>query len=229
MLKKIIWEAWIDPYHSNIEDFGGKSVGNQTYLEKTHNGNSEGEDWKEEKCQEDKLLGINFNKVVGTPYGLLSITDDTLVSSKFEFWIIHTNFDLTPPVVSAIENIPGVETLEVYTRYRARIGFPKSGLFNVQQTKQYIQKLVDELNKSSLYQIYSRIEKEFGTKKIEEFELVYNNKLKNSDYWSVYICPNGMLDVVMSKDYNEDYTNKISILGNTQTLIGGILINSSEL
>jgi hypothetical protein len=46
-------------------------------------------------------------------------------SKIFNFWIGHTNFNISKPVSQIIENIEGVETLDIFTRYRFRIGIAK--------------------------------------------------------------------------------------------------------
>lgn len=224
-MNKIVWEAWIDPYHSNAGDFGMSSTDNQDSISETQ----EPEDaWKGD-TKTESLLGINFKKVVGTPYGLLSITEDTLVSSKFEFWIMHTNFDLTPQIIQKIESIPGVETLEVYTRYRVRIGFPKSGLFSTTITKYAIEMLVQELNIEKIQGILRNIEQEFDSIKMSEFQDIYS-KISTKDKWSVYICPNGSMDILVADpNQHETYQNKLLVLNDTHIMAGGILINSDEI
>ena len=57
--------------------------------------------------------------------GMIPYTDNTASSKIFNFWVGHTNFDLTPVIVKKIELIEGVETLDVFTRYRFRVGIGK--------------------------------------------------------------------------------------------------------
>ena len=44
----------------------------------------------------------------------------------FNFWIGHTNFDITHNVKETIEAVDGIEILDVFTRYRFRIAIGKS-------------------------------------------------------------------------------------------------------
>ncbi|NDB85425.1 MAG: hypothetical protein EB127_22390 [Alphaproteobacteria bacterium] len=67
-------------------------------------------------------------KALITPLGIIPYDDHNSIGSVFNFWMGHTNFDLTPKIVSIIENSEGVELLDVYTRYRFRVGIGQ--LFN---------------------------------------------------------------------------------------------------
>ena len=42
--------------------------------------------------------------------------------SSFNCWIGHTNFDITPHTKHTLDNIPGIEFLKIYSRYRFFIG-----------------------------------------------------------------------------------------------------------
>jgi hypothetical protein len=64
-------------------------------------------------------------KGVMTPYGMLPITDDTLASRKFKFWVGHANFRLTEDYYNVIGPTEGVETLDILTPYRFRIAVGK--------------------------------------------------------------------------------------------------------
>ena len=62
---------------------------------------------------------------VMTPYGMLPLTDETLASRKFKFWVGHANFRLTEDYYNVIGPTEGVETLDILTPYRFRIGVGK--------------------------------------------------------------------------------------------------------
>jgi hypothetical protein len=49
----------------------------------------------------------------------------TAPGSLFNFWVGHTNFNLSKKIVKIIEESEGVEILDVFTRYRFRIGIGK--------------------------------------------------------------------------------------------------------
>jgi hypothetical protein len=57
--------------------------------------------------------------------GLIPYTENTASSKIFNFWVGHTNFNLSKKVVDIIEDADGVEVLDVFTRYRFRIAIGK--------------------------------------------------------------------------------------------------------
>ena len=65
-------------------------------------------------------------RVMATPMGIIPITENTSSSKIFNFWMGHTNFSITHRVAEIIEEAEGVETLDVFTRYRFRIAIGKA-------------------------------------------------------------------------------------------------------
>ena len=65
-------------------------------------------------------------KVIATPMGIIPMNEYTCSSKIFNFWTGHANFDLTEEVADIIETSPGVESLNIFTRYRFRIGIGKA-------------------------------------------------------------------------------------------------------
>jgi hypothetical protein len=218
-MKKIAWEAWIDPYHSNAEQFGENTKINASITEFGY---------KDKEDDEDQpVFGISPNPTIGTPFGLLSVTDDSLASSKFDFWTMHTNFDITVDFIKQLERISGVETIQVFTRYKLRIGFPKTHFFNSADTKNKIQKLIDELNRDTLDKILEVVSQSFNRKISNNVHNIYLN-IYNSRFWSIYVYPNGHTDIIIS-DRHKDFYNKLLIIKDVKTMVGGILINSEEI
>lgn len=104
----IIWEKWIDPLlidsEENYEDIL--------------------EDSETEK--EDKLYKPTKSHIIVTPYGVIPYNELNACGKIFNFWNGHTNFTISSTVLSIIESVEGVETLDVFTRYRFRIGIGKA-------------------------------------------------------------------------------------------------------
>lgn len=65
--------------------------------------------------------GVNGPAIM-TPMGIVPITEYTDIEKIFKFWNGHTNFDIDENVFAIIEETPGVESFDVFTRYRFRIG-----------------------------------------------------------------------------------------------------------
>lgn len=53
--------------------------------------------------------------------GIVPLCDATSYSKRYEAYIGHTNFDLSPNEVDKIQRVPGVEVIDVFSRYRFRM------------------------------------------------------------------------------------------------------------
>lgn len=124
MTKKIIqWEKWRDPF--GIEDaetdYSGIEESKDLYLDEEAEAIESGM-----KIGPFSSSAINGPvKIISTPMGLIPI-DSNMTNKLFNFWTGHTNFDITKKVKDVIESTEGVETLEIYTRYRFRVGVGKA-------------------------------------------------------------------------------------------------------
>ena len=57
--------------------------------------------------------------------GIIPYNEYTASSTIFNFWVGHTSFSITYDIGAIIEQANGVETLDIFTRYRFRIGIGK--------------------------------------------------------------------------------------------------------
>lgn len=117
----IVWQKWIDPYLEGIEDSIASGAEaeelEEEYLE------DEEEEVEEEYGAIDKLGKF---RAIATPMGIIPINESTASGKIFNFWVGHTNFDITNALALIIEETAGVETLDIFTRYRFRIGIGKA-------------------------------------------------------------------------------------------------------
>ena len=67
-----------------------------------------------------------------TPFGILPLTEQSLASRHFKFWVGHTNFMLgdgyktgTEEFEALIGSVLGVEAVDILTSYRFRIAIGK--------------------------------------------------------------------------------------------------------
>lgn len=106
--KVIIWEKWIDPYAPNIDDIEWPGYEDSEY--------------------ENNIDHNAYNKInaIVTRMGIIPYNEHTDCTKIFNFWIGHSNFDLTQDIVDKIQIVEGVETLDIFTRYRFRISFGKA-------------------------------------------------------------------------------------------------------
>lgn len=73
------------------------------------------------------------------------MNENTASGKLFNFWMGHTNFDISKKIAQIIERTDGVETLDIFTRYRFRISIGKA--FNDSETMRNINKTIyGELN-----------------------------------------------------------------------------------
>ena len=111
---QIIWEKWIDPFGENLEET------------KWNNYDNEELDQDTEFIEDHLYRQMNKPvKVIASPLGLIPYNEYTASSKIFNFWIGHTNFDITESVKNIVESIPGVEILDIFTRYRFRLAIGK--------------------------------------------------------------------------------------------------------
>lgn len=123
---KIIWQKWIDPFGRDNEIEENNEEYNNYITEEDGPLDNELEDYNTQTKQSLKdniKYGI---RVIATPMGIVPVNDNTASGKIFNFWIGHTNFDITPKVAETIEQTDGVESLDIYTRYRFRISVGKA-------------------------------------------------------------------------------------------------------
>jgi hypothetical protein len=106
----IIWEKWVDPFGQNTD-----SLEWPEYIES-------------DSDEDDLIIKSKITKIhaISTSMGIIPYNEHTDCTKIFNFWIGHTNFDITKNVSTSIEKIDGVETLDIFTRYRFRVAFGKA-------------------------------------------------------------------------------------------------------
>lgn len=114
----IIWQKWFDPFGSDEDT----NIEPKHLLENSEKLNDHLE--YSEETEEDHISSKPV-RAIATPMGLIPYTENTASGKIFNFWIGHTNFSITKKIANIIENADGVETLDVFTRYRFRIAIGK--------------------------------------------------------------------------------------------------------
>lgn len=148
MAKKniIAWEKWIDPYGENIDDFEPGCLKNvqPNGLDDIELGDDGVEEWKgPQNTNEIQNQLKKPIKLLFTPMGIIPMTEDTTPSKVFNFWIGHTNFTINNKIAKLISKTDGVETLDIFTRYRFRVGIGK--VFNAGYVRKDINEKLNEL------------------------------------------------------------------------------------
>jgi hypothetical protein len=117
----IVWQKWMDPFGADDESPLLDEEPNffdeeQNILE------PETEDKTDKHFKHMKMKSI---KVMATPMGIIPVNENTASSKIFNFWMGHTNFNISKKIAQIIEDTDGVETLDIFTRYRFRISIGK--------------------------------------------------------------------------------------------------------
>tara|TARA_R110000824_G_C14905709_1_gene645942 strand:- start:9 stop:491 length:483 start_codon:yes stop_codon:yes gene_type:complete len=120
---EVYWEKWVDAYQIEME-----STVNQ--LDQAE----EEQILQELGLDEDALEALSSTtgeslfsniKTIFTPFGILPLTEQSLASSHFKFWVGHTNFKIPKSFHNIIANVKGVEAFDIFTPYRFRIAIGK--------------------------------------------------------------------------------------------------------
>lgn len=224
--KKIIWERWIDPFCSNISDFYPDSIlkdkkdnEEKSFLEQEQENINPILSYDDPSPYELLGKGKYKGKVIFTPVGILPIMDHHYVSNNFNLWIGNTNFDITSDIALQIESVVGVETLEIYTRYRFRIGIGKA--FDSAEVKTLIQTRLCGIQNSYKNTINDQNLKEEIEQTIEELKKKYK-------YWAMCIFPNGEKKIAHSPIKDEDFIEEMDKMSILQKMCGGILYSYDE-
>lgn len=122
----IVWEKWTDPFGKEMDDAKWTDYDNEI---NGINDLYEDDDIEEDDDEEFETLNFIGDKkeirVIATPMGLMPYNELTAPGKIFNFWVGHTNFNITKSIASIIEQCEGVEILDIFTRYRFRIGVGK--------------------------------------------------------------------------------------------------------
>lgn len=114
MNKSIIWEKWVDPFGKDEEESKWMDYDSEDTIDTSY---------EDEVIDHNKVN--NPIRVIASPLGLIPYNEYTAPGKIVNFWVGHTNFNITTGVQSIIEECAGVEILDIFTRYRFRIAVGK--------------------------------------------------------------------------------------------------------
>ncbi len=152
---RVVWEKWADPYGENINEIEwpgwNKGLYDDDVKEIISDEDLDGDLIEKLDREFEERENIFFNKkmnVVMTPMGIVPLTEYTTPGKIFNFWNMHTNFTINDKIKDLVNKSAGVETLDVFTQYRARIGIGK--VFDSIDVKKNIQdRLLKHMGKLS--------------------------------------------------------------------------------
>jgi hypothetical protein len=125
---KILWRPWVDPFLPAIKKKRKKKL----------------DDWDIAKSTfvTDKNSDDTIVPCLSGPMGIIPIHEGNTPSANYNFWMGDCDFDLTFGVVEKIEMVRGVETLDIFTRYRFRVAIGRA--FDPKTVMQSIEEAVND-------------------------------------------------------------------------------------
>ncbi len=117
--RQVIWEHWLDPF----DDIKEKSSEDDT----------DKNQWKDSFQKSEDNQKVVVGPMLVGPMGIIPIREGCKPSELYNFWMLHTNFNIGKEVKDILNKVDGVESLDIFTRYRARLSFGKA--FNEQEIK----------------------------------------------------------------------------------------------
>lgn len=208
MKRKLKWSEFIDP----TEEFIKNKASQET-----------DEDFDED--DEDEINGIS-SKLLNTPVGMTTVGGPVFISKYFHVWILDTNFDITPVIAEQVDAIPGVEGLQIVTRYKMRVAFPKSGFFDIEEVKRNIEYILLGEERQSNEQIDKFISNLFENK--INFSDIRQPVCSKYSIWTIYILPNGHYEVIGGTSKTKEYDELFKIFKVAEHYVGGKVITNED-
>lgn len=134
MKSLIVWEKWVDPFGQDHEEAKWTDYNNDIIDSIDNNDSLE---------ERPVIKSSKPIKVIATPLGLIPYNEYTASSKIFNFWIGHTNFNISESIKNILEHSNGVEILDIFTRYRFRIAIGKC--FNDSEVMSTINEQISQL------------------------------------------------------------------------------------
>ena len=133
--RKIVWEKWLNP----LTGAGSEDAPEPKEEEEGYKDSFE-RDMEMWRKAHEPTPARPKQKLVISPLGFLPLEEHADPAVVYGFWLMHTNFDITPEVQLLGSTVAGVESWNTFTRYRARVSFGK--LFTSADVKMAIQKVL---------------------------------------------------------------------------------------
>jgi hypothetical protein len=196
MRRQIIWQSWSHPLGQGKE-YSDAAAQPPKKKRRSHDYDDfEGDD--EEYRSARVFYATAAGLVPARPYGDFR--------REINLWVGHTSFPIDEGVLAAIEETPGVELLDLLTRYRFRIGFGHA--FASADVKAAIQSRLDAAPPGDGLDDETRAAVEAA-------------KAALGDTWAIYVAPNGRIDASAGQGKLEAY--RAALL-----LAGGLIFTSDD-
>lgn len=211
----ISWSRWQNPMASSNED---EYVPEKDVKEFDNDPN----DVFEEE-QNQSLDGAT--PVILTPIGPVVIKK--MPNKVFNFWLGESTFTLSGEITEILNDVPGVEILDIFTRYKFRIAVGNN--FKFQEVRQAIELALDAIKEKivsiPVVEDNNMILSEETKLKVQQ---IIQTQLAQHSLWAIYVCPNGKIDMTTSEEPTEEFTKKINMYVEARKLAGGAIFKNDE-
>jgi|TARA_B100000085_G_C18540675_1_gene511781 hypothetical protein len=116
---EVYWEKWVDVYQEEIDEI------DQALSEFEDLQDLEYDIDPEMMEKLESMANMPSIKTIMTPFGMMPLTEQSLASNHFKFWVGHTNFKLLKKHSKIIGSVEGIESVDILTPYRFRISVAK--------------------------------------------------------------------------------------------------------
>jgi hypothetical protein len=212
----IIWMKWKDPLGKNQNEFEYIPEKDVENYDNTFNDDDEDED-----DMDDPDIPT---PVVITPLGILPLKPFNDPTKVYNFWLGETNFDITKKVAKTINKIPGVEILDIFTRYKFRIAVGNN--FTFQDVRQNIEQQLNAVPCSKKKKEVENMPLDDDTK--AQLHSLIQIQLSKFKKWAVYVLPNRKVDMVASDENTPEFEERIEIYRLARKLAGGAILKHDE-
>ena len=176
-MNNIIWHKWVDPFLFDDDEDDDEDVDDVDDDRMDSHNKLHGD------MNDSHKPRFNGPILVG-PMGVIPINEHNQPSKVFNFWMGHTNFNIGKRAINILNHIDGIETLDVYTRYRFRISVGKA--FEEEEVLKNIEiALCKQIEPDKVIPLE---DKRVGLQKFQDF---LNKQYK---FWVIFVLPDGQLD-----------------------------------
>jgi hypothetical protein len=162
---------------------------------------------------------------VSTESPLLILTPLGMIPCKpfSNIWIGETNFNIGEMGASIINDIQGVDMFDVFSRYKFRIAV--GGCFKFEDVKKSIEIALGVLTK---FNKNNESNMNLGEDLNGQIQHLIETKLSKVPYWSLYILPNGEIDLSASQEDNSEFNDRVEIYRESRKKVGGAIFCSER-
>lgn len=198
--RKILWLKWVDPLAHMVYQEESESE----LLRRSAQDSFLGDDESKSSNDDGRAGAANVGPCIVGPCGIIPLNESNLPGKIFNFWVMHTNFDLssitddkTTSYAQLIAVTDGVETIDVFTRYRARIAIGR--VFSQDDVKKRIE---DAVSKQKL------------SKPVEKNDFWTIKKMLSKKYkhWIIYQTLDGNFEYIVAETTDEIETKRKDFL-----------------